>query len=57
VVKLSKPIQVATRVDPDLLDRVESWRSQVRPLIPSMSQALRTLIERGLDTEPTEQTN
>jgi hypothetical protein len=46
--------QIATRVDQELLDRVETWRGSLRPVIPSMSDALRRLIERGLDNIPTE---
>jgi hypothetical protein len=51
---LAKPFQLATRVDGETLDRIENWRGKMRPVIPPMSEAVRLLIETGLEhAEPT----
>jgi hypothetical protein len=54
---LAKPFQVATRVDGETLNRIETWRGKMRPVIPPMSEAVRLLIETGLDhTDTIEET-
>ena len=49
---LTREIQVATRVDPQMLERIESWRGKVRPTVPPRSEAIRMMIEVALRTEP-----
>jgi hypothetical protein len=51
---LSKPIPINTRVDKQLLERIEAWRGQVRPIVPPRSEALRMLIEKALGTDKPE---
>jgi hypothetical protein len=51
---LSKPIPINTRVDKPLLERIEAWRGQCRPIVPPRSEALRMLIEKALDSGPSE---
>jgi hypothetical protein len=45
-------ILIATRVNKPTLDRIESWRAQTRPVM-ARSEALRQLIETGLESEET----
>jgi hypothetical protein len=41
---------VQLRLGPPVLERVEDWRRR-QPEIPPRSEAVRTLLERGLDAE------
>jgi hypothetical protein len=52
---LNKPIPINTRVDKLLLDRIDDWR-RAQADIPPRSEAMRALIERGLDDEPARST-
>lgn len=40
----------------EFLDEVEEWRSKIRP-IPSMSEAVKMLIRKGLDADAKKRRN
>ena len=42
------PVKKVIGFDPRMLDAIEKWRSKQKP-IPSVSEAIRALIQRGLD--------
>lgn len=46
-----KRSQIGLRIPPDLLARIEDWRAAQRP-IPTLADAARQLIERGLGPKP-----
>jgi hypothetical protein len=45
------PVKKVIGFKQETLDRVERWRAKQRP-IPSVSDAIRQLVERGLKAEP-----